>query len=100
MSEYVYDEENDVLRRHNRALRAVNKRLRSVIQRLRESKDAMVIALCETQTESEFALEEIRTLGGINCGPGDADTIVAESIKALQANRPDDSDDMKDCWAV
>jgi coenzyme F420-reducing hydrogenase beta subunit len=80
-----YDEEMEhveVLQRLNQVVRRRNKQLRTAVVSTRLYADAVVTQLCEAPSAAQNALEKIRTLGGINCGPDDYDTIVEKAIQA------------------
>ena len=74
----------DVLRQHNRALRSVNRQLRRLLKRTQENADNVFLEVCNTTTEAEAALEEIRTFGKLGCGPGDYDYVVERVLDAFE----------------
>jgi hypothetical protein len=88
------DEHIDVLRHHNRVQRRVNQALRRTLQEHRNRADENFIALCTTKTEAQEALEKLWTLGEINCGPEDYDTIVEHCLEALRQVNPIDQSDI------
>ena len=78
------EEEVEVLRHHNRAQRSVNKQLRRAVKHFQNHTDELFLELCDSDTESQLALEKIRTFGGLECGPSDYSYIVDSSVRALQ----------------
>jgi hypothetical protein len=84
--ERTYQEETEevfVLRKNNRVQRSVNKQLRRSLKNSQDQADSNFQELCETETESERALEKLWTLGELDCGPLDYDSIVALALEAL-----------------
>lgn len=106
---YEYDEQNAVLRQHNRALRSVNRQLRRLVKKSQDTADATFLELCasevldtDPQASAEAALEKLRTLGGIDCGPEDYSLVVERCLEALNfsnkaSHKPESCTDY---WAV
>lgn len=82
------DEQVQVIRQHNRALRGVNRQLRRLLKRTQENADYVFNELCNTESEAEKVLEEIRTLCGLGkslgnyldnsleCDPDDYESVI------------------------
>jgi hypothetical protein len=84
--ERTYDQEEEeifVLRKNNRVQRVVNKNLRRTLKTHQSTADSNFQELCENETEAELALEKLWTLGELDCGPLDYDSIVALALEAL-----------------
>ena|ERR1022692_828067 len=84
---YEDDEHIDVVRHHNRILRKANKALRNTHNKLQEQADENFKQVCETQTESDHAIEELWMRGELECSPQDYSTIVELAVEALQQQR-------------
>ncbi len=80
------DEHVQVVRHHNRILRKVNKALRSTHKRIQEQADENFLQIVEVQSDAEIALEKLWTLGELDCGPQDYDSIVSFCLEALGKN--------------
>ena len=85
MQQCDHDEELQVLRQQRRAQRSVNKQLRRVMRHFQNHNDELFLELCNADSFAQVALEKIRTLGGIECGPSDYDLIVDKCLTALSA---------------
>jgi hypothetical protein len=85
------NEQELVIRHHNRALRRVNKILRTSHKVAREYNDTLFKELChaDVNQEAALALRRLWEEGGFDppCGPEDYDIIVDTSIRALKAYR-------------
>lgn len=83
------DDQDVVIRHHNRILRKVNKALRSSHKLTQEYNDALFEELCNHNSEAELALRKLWKEGGFQppCGPEDYDMIVDSAINALNRVR-------------
>jgi hypothetical protein len=84
------EDELQVVRHHNRVVRKVNKLLRTAQKKAQEDMDNMFLELCSMDMEAELAMEKLRTLGQIECGPRDYDKIVEVCLAALNVTKPID----------
>jgi hypothetical protein len=78
----------EVVQRHNRAVRGVIRQLRRRLSRIQNETDEKIALLFESSSQAEIALEEIRTLGGIDCDPDNYGKIVAVCLTALGKEQP------------
>lgn len=90
MSEFNDDNEQElVIRHHNRALRRVNKALRKSQVVTQEYNDALFVELCNTESNhnAELALRRLWEEGGFQppCSSEDYETIVDTCLRALRA---------------
>jgi len=83
----IDNEHLDVVKRHNKALRTVNKQLRRALLFVVDYADNLFVELCESGTEAQLALEELRLRGDIDCSPQDYQQIVELAVEALQQQR-------------
>jgi hypothetical protein len=72
--------------------RVVNKNLRRTLKTHQSTADSNFQELCETETEAELALEKLWTLGELDCGPLDYDSIVVQCLDALGKTQAMDQD--------
>jgi hypothetical protein len=77
------DEHVQVVQKINRIMRVHNKKLRTRLLEAQRQMDDVFLELDSTPSLAEEALEKIRTLGGIACGPDDYDTIVKVAVFSL-----------------
>jgi hypothetical protein len=77
------DEHVQVVQKINRIMRVHNKKLRTRLLEAQRQMDDVFLELDSTPSLAEEALEKIRTLGGITCGPDDYDTIVKVAVASL-----------------
>lgn len=90
MEQFNDDNEQElVIRNHNRVLRGVNKALRKAQSLRQEYNDALFRELCNTESNhnAELALRRLWEEGGFQppCGPEDYETIVDTCLRALTA---------------
>jgi hypothetical protein len=86
----LYDEDmerSEVLQRLNRAVRRRNTQLRTALTHTRTYTDSVIADLFDAPSDAQNALEKIRTLGKLECGPDDYETIVAACVEALGQSR-------------
>lgn len=86
----VYEEEEDriaVVKRHNKVLRKIHRQLRNTLRFTIQHSDNLFMELCNTSKEAEFALEELRLRGEMDCSPQDYSRIVELAVEALQQQR-------------